>query len=90
MDDDMGKQLTGSPMRATLDQELAALKDDVLQLGEMTSSAISRAMESLLNRDTVLAQDVVECDAAINAKRFDIEEKSLSPKTGLRNSTFSS
>lgn len=77
MDDDMGKQLTGSPMRATLDQELAALKEDVLQLGKMTSEAISRAMQSLLNRDTVLAQDVVECDAAINAKRFDIEEESL-------------
>ncbi len=74
----MSKQPTGSPMRATLDQELSKLKDDVLQLGEMTSTAIARAMESLLNRDTVLAQDVVTDDAAINAKRFDIEEESLS------------
>jgi len=74
----MSKQPTGSLMRATLDQELAALKEDVLQLGEMTGSAIARAMESLLNRDTVLAQKVVANDAAINEKRFDIEEESLS------------
>ena len=78
MDDDMSEQPTEQPMRATLDQELAALKNDVLQLGEMTSEAISRAMQSLLNRDTVLAQEVVTDDAAINAKRFDIEEQSLS------------
>jgi phosphate transport system protein len=73
----MSKQPTGSPARAALDRELEALKDDVLQLGEMTSVAIARAMESLLNRDTVLAQEVVANDAAINTKRFDIEEESL-------------
>ncbi len=74
----MSEQPKEQPLRAALDRELAALKDDVLQLGEMTSEAIARAMESLLNRDTVLAQEVVANDAAINAKRFDIEEESLS------------
>ncbi len=78
MDDVMSEQPTEQPLRAALDRELAALKDDVLQLGEMTSRAIARAMESLLNRDTVLAQEVVADDAAINEKRFDIEEGSLS------------
>ncbi len=74
----MSEQPTGSPTRAALDRELEALKDEVLQMGKMTSEAIVRAMESLLNRDTVLAQDVVANDAAINAKRFEIEEESLS------------
>ncbi len=74
----MSEQPTEQPLRAALDRKLMALKDDVLQLGEMTSRAIARAMESLLNRDTVLAQAVVTDDAAINAKRFDIEEESLS------------
>ncbi len=74
----MSEQQTDLPLRATLDRELAALKDDVLLLGEMTSEAIARAMQSLLNRDTVLAQGIVTDDAAINAKRFDIEEESLS------------
>lgn len=78
MDDIMNEQPTEQPLRAALDRDLAALKEDVLQLGEMTSSAIARAMESLLSRDTVLAQDVVEKDTAINEKRFDIEEESLS------------
>jgi len=74
----MSKPPSELPARAALDRELATLKDDVLQMGEMTSEAIARAMESLLNRDAVLAQDVVANDAAINAKRFQIEEKSLS------------
>ncbi len=74
----MSEQPTDPPLRAALDRELAALKDEVLQLGEMTSEAIARGMQSLLNRDTVLAQGVVTDDAAINAKRFDIEEESLS------------
>lgn len=74
----MSEQRTDPPLRAALDRELAVLKDDVLQLGEMTSKAIALAMQSLLNRDTVLAQEIVSDDAAINAKRFDIEEESLS------------
>ena len=78
MDDIMNEQPTEQPLRAALDRDLAALKEDVLQLGEMTSSAIARAMESLLSRDTGLAQDVVDKDTAINEKRFDIEEASLS------------
>jgi phosphate transport system protein len=74
----MSKQPTLQPLRAAMDRDLAALKDDVLLLGKMTSGAITRAVESLLNRDIVLAQEVVANDAAINAKRFDIEEESLS------------
>ncbi len=78
MDDAMSKQSIEQPLRAALDRDLAALKDEVLQMGVMTAEAIARAMESLLNRDTVLAQKVVANDDAINAKRFDIEEESLS------------
>ena len=74
----MSEQPKDLPLRATLDRELAALKSDVLLLGEMTSSAIARAMESLVNRDTVLAKEVITGDAAINAKRFEIEEESFS------------
>ncbi|MGB2896546.1 MAG: phosphate signaling complex protein PhoU [Anaerolineales bacterium] len=74
----MSKPPSELPARAALDRELATLKDDVLQMGEMTSEAIARAMESLLNRDAVMAQEVVANDAAINEKRFDIEEESLS------------
>lgn len=74
----MNEQSGGSPARATLDRELATLKDKVLQMGEMTSIAIAKSMESLLNRDTDLAQEIIANDAAINAARFDIEEESLS------------
>jgi len=74
----MSEQPKDLPLRAALDRELAALKADVLLLGEMTRSAIARAMESLVNRDTVLAKEVIAGDAAINAKRFDVEEESLS------------
>ena len=74
----MSEQRKDLPLRAALDRELAALKSDVLLLGEMTSSAIARAMESLVNRDTVLAKEVIAGDAAINAKRFEVEEESFS------------
>ena len=74
----MSEQPKDLPLRAALDRELAALKADVLLLGEMTRSAITRAMESLVNRDTVLAKEVIAGDAAINAKRFEVEEESFS------------
>ena len=74
----MSGQPGGSLARAMLDRELAAIKEEVLQLGEMVSKAIAQSMESLLTMDTDLAQEIIANDAAINAARFDIEEESLS------------
>jgi phosphate transport system protein len=45
------------------------------ELGELVETAIDRAMTALRTRDRSLAQLVVGDDAAINAKRYAIEEQ---------------
>ncbi|MCJ7824564.1 MAG: phosphate signaling complex protein PhoU, partial [Anaerolineales bacterium] len=64
--------------RATLDRELASLKEALIAFGEQIDSAIARAMKALKESDLLLAQEVIEDDLVVNAKRFEIEEKSLS------------
>ncbi len=63
--------------RETFDRRLNQLQDDVLYLGSMVDKAIGRSLEGLKQRDLPLARQVIEDDAAINQKRFEIEEKAL-------------
>jgi phosphate transport system protein len=63
--------------RAQFDQQLADLRQDVLDLGSMAERAIRRSMESLRRNDLTLARDVVEGDYEINARRYQIEEKAV-------------
>jgi phosphate transport system protein len=63
--------------RAQFDQQLADLRQDVLDLGSMAERAIRRSMESLRRDDLTLARDVVEGDYEINARRYQIEEKAV-------------
>ena len=61
-------------MRTDYERNLKQLQDKVLAMGSMVEKAIGLAMESMKNRDVELAHRVVEDDALINAKRFEIEE----------------
>jgi phosphate transport system protein len=61
-------------MRTDYERNLKQLQDKVLAMGSMVEKAIGLAMESMKNRDVELAHRVVEDDASINAKRFEIEE----------------
>jgi phosphate transport system protein len=61
-------------MRTEYERHLKELQDKVLAMGSMVEKAIALSMESLKNRDVDLAHQVVEDDALINAKRFEIEE----------------
>ncbi|HUS83616.1 MAG TPA: PhoU domain-containing protein, partial [Anaerolineales bacterium] len=63
--------------RAALDRELTSLKEALLQLGDQIETAIASAMNALKERDLILAEEVIRDDLEINARRFDIEEKSL-------------
>ena len=65
-------------IRSTFDQELQALRDNVLRLGSMVDTAIGRAMQSLKARDQKLAQQVIVEDEDINQLRFKIEEECVS------------
>ena len=64
-------------VRATLDRDLAILKEDTLRLGSLLEPAIVQSMRALHNRDKVLAEEIVANDAQINDLRFKVEEASL-------------
>jgi phosphate transport system protein len=57
--------------------ELRNLQDQVLLMGSMVDKAIGKAMDSLKGRDFELARVVIDEDAAINRKRFQIEEQAI-------------
>ena len=57
--------------------ELQNLHDQVLLLGSMVDKAIGRALDSLVRRDADLARAVIEDDALVNRKRFQIEEQGI-------------
>jgi phosphate transport system protein len=63
--------------REAFDKQLRGLQDDVLIMGSMVEKAIQRSVEALRNRDIALSNSVVADDIAINAKRYEIEEKCI-------------
>jgi phosphate transport system protein len=63
--------------RDLFNAELRQLQDDVLVLGSMTEKAILDAMESLRDGDTEWSRKIIEDDHRINAKRFEIEDRTM-------------
>jgi phosphate transport system protein len=63
--------------RRLLDKDLRQIQDDLLRMGSLIDSAITRALRSLAVRDARLAREVVADDAAINGLRFQIEDNCL-------------
>ena len=60
-----------------IDQQLNALRDKVLLLGGRTEVAVQRAMQSLTNRDSKLAQQVLEEDKIIDQMELEIDRMSV-------------
>ncbi|HLB63810.1 MAG TPA: PhoU domain-containing protein, partial [Anaerolineales bacterium] len=63
--------------RTLYDREFARVREDILRLGGLVDQALERALESLRQRDRLLAKQVIEDDAAINELRFRVEEACL-------------
>ncbi len=63
--------------RAELDRELEALRSDLIRLGDRVDTAIDRAILALLNQDQRLAQEVIDADETINARRYQLEDVCL-------------
>jgi len=57
--------------------ELRQLQDDVLVLGSMAEKAILDAMEALRDGDGIWSRKIIEDDALINKKRFEIEDRCI-------------
>ncbi len=62
------------PSRSILDRELNNLQERILQMTSMVDSAIENAMLSLNNRDSQVAQQVVNGDEVVNRLRYEVEE----------------
>jgi len=63
--------------RDLFNKEIKQLQDEVLVLGSMTEKAVLDSMEALRSGDVPWSQKLIDADAAINAKRFDIEDRCI-------------
>jgi phosphate transport system protein len=63
--------------RELFDKKLREMQEDVLIMGSMVEKAIQRSVDALRNRDIALSNLVIADDRAINAKRYEIEEKCI-------------
>jgi phosphate transport system protein len=62
---------------AVFDEELQSLKGKVLKLGSMVELAIRDSVRSLVERDSVLAEKVIENDHQINSLEVEIDEECI-------------
>src|SRR5215212_4917530 len=67
----------GSMPRQAYQLELQNLQDQVLLLGSMVDKAVARSIESLTQRDCALARQVIDDDAIVNRKRYQVEEQAI-------------
>src|SRR5207249_1131091 len=62
-------------MQRHFHEELDALKQTVLAMGGLVEDQIRRVMRALLERDSDLAQDVIDRDRQVNAYDVEVDEK---------------
>lgn len=60
-----------------IDQQLDVLRDKILLLGGATETAVQRAMQSLVERDSELAKEVLEEDKVIDQMELEIDRLSI-------------
>jgi phosphate transport system protein len=60
-----------------IDQQLDVLRDKILLLGGATENAVQRAMQSLVERDSDLAKEVLEEDKIIDQMELEIDRLSI-------------
>ncbi len=61
-------------LRKTFEQELQRVKEEIIILGSMVEDATLKSVEALKKRDLQTAQQILETDREINARRYAIEE----------------
>lgn len=66
-----------SATRQSYDNELEALRNDLINMGQQVSKAIQDAVESLAAQDVVLARSVMEGDDIIDRMEVEIEDKCM-------------
>jgi phosphate transport system protein len=56
------------------DQEIESLTEQILRMGAAAEDRIGRAVRALVERDTALAEEVIESDAEIDQMELDIDQ----------------
>ena len=64
-------------IRTTFYKRLREIQNDLLTMGSMVETAISRSIEALKERDLDKAEQVIDDDRKINDMRFNIEESCI-------------
>jgi len=64
-------------MRATYEQQIQELRDNVVTMASMVDKAIARSIEALRTQNVNLAKDVRRADKEINRLRWEGEEKCI-------------
>ena len=62
-------------MQRHFHEELDALKQTLLAMGGLVEDQIRRVMRALIERDSELAQEVIDRDRQVNAYDVEIDEK---------------
>ena len=61
----------------SLENRVSSLKEDILKMGRLLQEQIYKSIRSLVDKDLVLAREVIENDDIIDKMELDIENKSL-------------
>jgi phosphate transport system protein len=64
-------------MRESFVEHINGLNEDVVAMGEMVATAISRSVETLGSQDIEKAKQIINDDLLVNKKRWQIEEKCI-------------
>src|SRR5438874_6208792 len=64
-------------MQRHFHEELDALKQTLLAMGGLVEDQIRRVMTALIERDSELAQEVIDRDAQVNAYDIEVDEKCI-------------
>src|SRR3989338_6633100 len=57
------------------DQELADLKDTILKMGVLVQELIFKSVDSLKNRNTDMAKEVIKRDVEVDKLELEVDEK---------------
>jgi phosphate transport system protein len=64
--------------RVAYTHEIQELREAVVEMSSMVDKAIARSVDALKRQDVGLARDILRGDQAVNARRWEIEERALS------------
>jgi len=65
-------------IRQSFDQELQALRQDLVHMGQIVQDSIKNAVDALARQDKALARQVMDGDDIIDGMQIDIEDRCIS------------